>query len=612
MTGCLAWLSAAAPPLKGHSSHSHPPLLHTPARRGAEGALTESGMWRAALVALANSHHAKLLAATTDGDAGTSSGPRMAPDPLLLHLLRCMAARGFLRDASAASDLRGSLGLVVEVATAGIANRASFGSSVAVPDAADAVTGSVTGGGGAEPQPAASSSASAAQDIGAALRNEVAAMTTLHMAGAAVAAMGSEVPRGSDGQPQHVGDNADARPLRCALALGRFRQEVGYEALAAAGAPRSDFGGVLGASPAPESALSSLPQSDDEITAPPAALYPDLMPAVLAIRAVALRAFGHGAFHFSADAESVGGFAAAHDPDGLLAELFPDERIVTAARAAAADYSCALATAKEHATAVADNGSETAAVTDLTSLSRRYALCAAPVSAADAAAVVVCLRTLAPHLLKPEDAAVMLFILGGIEARLGDAAAADSDEAREGLVAEGARLKVALEAAAFCGRILSQPDVVALVVHLIFHPSSPLDGVSAEPPPGGADGEGGAADEPAAVVSDALAWIVLHAGRAVVAVNDVDSNGGGSPRTMEPLAREELGVEYAGLNVTDSGVSLPLLSGHQTAAVRAAFTAFKPDTASAPSDPGDIPEAVVAKQYSEGLSDALKAWSKVC
>ena len=569
-------------------------------------------MWRAALVALANSHHAKLLAASADGDAAPSlSGPRLAPDPLLLHLLRCMAARGFLRDASAASDLRGSLGLVVEVAAAGIANRASFGSSMAVPDTADAAAGSGAGGGGAE-QPVASSSASAAQDISAALRNEVSAMTTLHMAGAAVAAMGSEVPRGPDGQPHLLGDGAEARPLRCALALGRFRQEVGYEALAAAGAPRSDFGGVLGAAPAPESVLSSLPLSDDENAAPLAARFPDLMPAVLAIRAVALRAFGHGAFHFSADVESVGGFAAAHDPNGLLAELFPDERIGAAARAAAADYTGALASAKEHATAVADNGSETVAATDLTSLSRRFALCAAPVSAADAAAVVVSLRALAPHLLKPEDAAVMLFILGGIDARIGDAAAAaaDADEAREELVAESARLKTALEAAAFCGRILSQPDVVALLVHLIFHPSSALDGVSAEPPPGGADGGGGTADEPAAVVADTLAWVALHAGRAVVAANGVDSSDGGGPRTMEPLAREELGVEYAGLNVTDSGVALPLLSGHQTAAVRAAATAVTVDAASA-ADSGDIPEAVVAKQYSEGLSDVLKAWCKV-
>jgi hypothetical protein len=129
------------------------------------------------------------------------------------------------------------------------------------------------------------------------------------------------------------------------------------------------------------------------------------------------------------------------------------------------------------------------------------------------------------------------------------------------------------QSTAFCARALSQPDVIALLLHLLFHPESALGDVRSI-----AATEEEEPLSPLEVVANALAWAAMH------------SSGGCRDASL--------------LSATDSGFPSDMLLQQHDPALTSGAAAAATDAAATRNEADTV--------YQNALALALTQWAKVC
>ena len=551
---------------------------------GLTEALLVQAPWRRAFVALAEASYAPhppaAAAGAGTGNAAAAPAAEVAHNDELMVLLVHAIARGeHVRDVAGSPLVAGMLEcstrLVADVLASRVAAAGGGGGGAPKADAATdarllcvneytallavAATGAAlqladTSGSGCSP-PADGGDATPGGDDGAPTAATAAALLRLARfkqelgyallsnsaaagsgAVAAVATAATTAPSGAAAAPAAgsallgPGEGPLARALTVAPAFARL----------VCGVPSGEDGAAAaGAGAGPPSTSVALPGVYD---------------AVSALRCVALR------YWCAPPDGSVGATSAAAAPLTLTLadDLFPDEGLpallaagdaaasAIAARARAAAESrtaeAASMSAAEAARGLGGLGADAGAAWELASdeeQARVSALLARPVSVADAAGVLSALRQLSGsyQLFDPSLGSRLLGQRSQLGAALGqlaalqhelaeggDAGGADAEQLAAAVAqyaGEMQGVEALLEAHTFTARVLRQPDVCALLLHLLFHPSIQL---GAAPSPSSASGPGAAAAaargddddpsaQPARLLAGALAWALGQVGQ---------------------------------------------------------------------------------------------------
>ena len=336
-----------------------------------------------------------------------------------------------------------------------------------------------------------------------------------------------------------------------AYVAGKLHQRIGYEILlrsaARDGAP---LGAALSTAPLPRGSLLAHDDGGDDdggltSEAPLTSSLPGVWEAASRLRALSLSAWddehddtvaGAGAAAAAEAGSAVGGAAQSGSSSsgsggrclGLRRDMFPtDSRIAAASAAAAARAKSVLAAAAvaaaarsaDAATGSADDAARAGAAVEAVlhteaEAARTAAGAARTASRAVVVEVVAALRDLAPYMMPPQQEEAIVAETDEAERRLlqlqleAGRDAEEEDAIRDRL----AGTAMLLPAISFIAALLGTADVLALLLHVAFHPGVALDDL---PTTVAASGGGGDASVPAAsvaeVICSALAWGLTQA-----------------------------------------------------------------------------------------------------